>query len=153
MTVTKEMVEAARTRYASWAGFPEDHRFRAALEAAERVRQQQDAAPLASAKAAAAMLEKASYSYTGTDDGDFVIWKGETFVANVGGAALAEVGKQQIAFDVDKANAELIVNALNAYSSQASVKAAEVMRQEAAVLPAPTSGVTEVIEKLEKSND
>lgn len=56
---------------------------------------------------------EAKYSYTGTNDGDFVIWKGETFVTNVGGAALAEVGKQQIAFDVDKENAELIVNALN----------------------------------------
>lgn len=61
---------------------------------------------------------EAIYSYTGNEDGDFVIWKGEQFVANVGGSALAEVGKQQIAFDVDKEHAELIVNALNAYTTQ-----------------------------------
>ena len=53
------------------------------------------------------------YSYTGLEDGDFVIWKADKFVANVGASALAEAGKQQIAFDVDKEHAELIVNALN----------------------------------------
>lgn len=58
-------------------------------------------------------VKKAEYSYTGTEDGDFVIWKGEKFVANVGGAALAQVGKKQVAFDLDKEHAELFVTAVN----------------------------------------
>lgn len=63
------------------------------------------------------------YSYTGQSNGDFVIWKGEQFVANIGGSSFAEVGKQQIAFDVDKAHAELIVNALNDATALSTLQA------------------------------
>lgn len=54
------------------------------------------------------------YSYTGHESGNFIIWKGDKFIANIGGSVLAKIGKQQIAFDAGNEHAELIVNALNA---------------------------------------
>jgi len=55
------------------------------------------------------------WSYTGDEDGDFIIWENEAFVANVGGSSFVPIPPTQVAFDVDKAHAELIVKAVNAY--------------------------------------
>lgn len=50
------------------------------------------------------------WSYTGEDDGDFIVWSGEDFVGNIG-AAMQRVG---VIIDLDRANARRIVACVNA---------------------------------------
>jgi hypothetical protein len=67
------------------------------------------------------MKSKTVWSYSGSDDGDFVIWKNSKYVANVGSTPFVEMPPTQVAFDVDKAHAELIVKALNAHLNRKEI--------------------------------
>ncbi len=57
------------------------------------------------------------WSYSGDEDGDFVIWGpgDDNFVANVDQESFGPVPPSKIAFDLNQANAKLIVAAVNAY--------------------------------------
>jgi hypothetical protein len=55
------------------------------------------------------------WTYSGDSDGDFIVWAGEGFLANVGGsfinAVVEDPQKELVAFDCEQANARLIAAA------------------------------------------
>lgn len=62
-------------------------------------------------------MKHTPWNYIGDEDGDFVIYEGEEFVANIG-CVLQQVSEnpaELVAFDVDQSHAKLICKAVNSH--------------------------------------
>lgn len=60
------------------------------------------------------------WTYSGDEDGDFVVWSSEGCLGNIGGAPFAPVysdpKNEMVAFDLEQANAQLIAAAPELYA-------------------------------------